>query len=69
MNKITKKKKIVKRNKKVNSTYQSDIKGVYVDIAEAEKNKREEKEILNLITKTVDKRISNTKESCYLRNK
>jgi hypothetical protein len=56
------------RSKKVNATYQSDIKGVYVDISEAEENKRREKEFLDSVAKTVDKRTSNTDESCYLRN-
>lgn len=56
------------RSKKVNATYQSDIKRIYVDVSEAEENKRREKEVLDSVAKTVDKRTSNTKESCYLRN-
>lgn len=64
----SKRKRKQRRLKKVNTRYQSDIKGVYIDISKAEENKRKEKEVLDSLTKIVDKRASNTKESCYLRD-
>ena len=66
--KIPKRKYKLQKLKKVCTTYQSDIEGLYVDVAEAEENKRKEKEILDSVVIAVDKRTSQTKESCYLRN-
>lgn len=67
---IAKKKKNEARNRKfvlptldkAEPIIQSNIEGLYIDVKEAEENKRKQKEILSWSTKFPDKRLENNKK-------